>query len=193
MMPYAAAMKLFAIGLVALLGCGGTHAATPAKPTPTPATSPSTPPADPNDSTYAPLDVGADYQTYRKFTDAPFLSAAHGNRWVDVYVNSVGADVYTTTDEIPVGTIVVKTSWIDDGGKPGTEPGPIFVMEKRAPGYAPDHGDWYMAIHWATAPASFGGPLYWRGTSPKVEYCYDCHDGYDRGLGGLVPSSQLPR
>jgi hypothetical protein len=183
--------------LVIWLGCGGTH------PAPTTGgelhggsaagSAAATPAAD--DSTYAPLDVGADYATYRKFTDAPFLSAAHGNRWVDVYVNAIGADAYLdTAKDIPVGTIVVKTSWIDDGsGRPSTNPGPIFIMEKRAPGYAPDHGDWYFAIHWATAPANFGGPMYWRGSSPKIAYCYDCHDGYDRDLGGLVPSSQLPR
>jgi hypothetical protein len=73
----------------------------------------------------------------------------------------------------------------------------VFVMEKRAPGYSPEHGDWYFAIHWAEPTPdqrkALGGPIYWRGSSPRVAYCYDCHDSYDRSLGGLVPSSQLPR
>jgi hypothetical protein len=29
--------------------------------------------------------------------------------------------------------------------------------------------------------------VYWRGKSPKVGYCYKCHDNYDRELGGVPP------
>lgn len=152
---------------------------------------------DDPDSRFGPLEVGADYHTFRKVTPAPFLSLDHGNRWVDVWVNEAGADAYLSGAEMPVGTIVVKDSVDDDGGEPGTVRGPIYVMEKRAPGYAPEHGDWYMAIHWAEPTpqmrARLGGPIYWRDRSPRVGYCYDCHDGYDRGLGGLTPSSTLPR
>jgi hypothetical protein len=153
--------------------------------------------ADP-DAVYGPLEVGADYRTYRRVTDEPYLSRVHGDRWVHVWVNEIGADAYLDGSPIPVGTIVVKSSVAADAdGKPSTVEGPLFVMEKRAPGYAPDHDDWWYAIHWASPPAAeakrFGGPFYWRGASPRVAYCYDCHDGYDRSLGGLVPSSLLPR
>jgi hypothetical protein len=150
-------------------------------------------PADP-ESVYGPLEVGADYASYRRLTDRPFLSAVHGDRWVDVYVNEIGADAYLSGGPIPVGTVVVKTSWQAAGDQPSQTPGPIFVMEKRARGYAPDHDDWWYAIHWAAPPAgSKFKPMYWRGASPKAEYCTDCHDTYDRGLGGLVPSSLLRR
>lgn len=172
------------IALVLVLGCGSS--ARPAAPA-------ATRTGDP-EAVYGPLDVGADYATYQKLTPTPFLSQAHGSRWVDVYVNAIGAQAYLANTEVPVGTIVVKTSWVDQGGRPSTTPGPIFVMEKRAPGYLPEHGDWYYAIHWAAAPAKFGGPLFWRGHSTKVTYCHEgCHDYYDRGLGGLVPSSLVPR
>jgi hypothetical protein len=183
-------------GLVAAaFGCGS-PAATPDKPA-TPAAPAPRPAGDP-EAVYRPLDVGADYASYRKLTDRPFLSTVHGDRWVDVYVNEVGADAYLTDGaEIPVGTIVVKTSFEAEAGAPSDIAGPIFVMEKRAPGYAPEHGDWFYAIHWADpTPAmrkTLGGPIYWRGASPRAAYCVDCHDGYDRGLGGLTPSSQLPR
>ncbi|HEX7835816.1 MAG TPA: cytochrome P460 family protein [Kofleriaceae bacterium] len=146
---------------------------------------------------YAPLDVGADYPGYRKLTDRPFQSLDHGNRWVDVYVNAIGADAYLSGAPIPVGTIVVKTSWQDDGGQPSGVAGPVFVMQKRAAGYAPEHDDWYFAIHWANPPPEdqrkLGGPIYWRGKSPRAAYCWECHDLYDRHLGGLVSSTQLPR
>lgn len=170
---------------IALAACGAPAA--PAAPTPR---------GDP-ESTFGPLEVGADYRQYQKLTDKPFQSLDHGNRWVDVYVNAVGARPYLSGAPMPVGSIVVKTSWQDADGAPSQIEGPIFIMEKRAPGYAPEHDDWYFAIHWAAPPpaerAKFGGPVYWRGKSPRAAYCWECHDLYDRRLGGLTPSSQLPR
>jgi len=167
--------------LLALAACGGT------------ALQPTPPTAD----TYGPLDIGADYLTYRKLTDAPFQSLDHGSRWVDVYVNDLGAAAYLSGAAIPVGTIIVKTSLQNVNDAPSATPGPIFVMQKRAPGYAPAHDDWYYAIHWADPPpdqrAKFGGPFYWRGSSPRVAYCWSCHDSYDRKLGGLISSSILKR
>jgi hypothetical protein len=150
-----------------------------------------------NEDAFGPLEVGADYETYRHLTTEPFQSLDHGNRWVHVYVSEIGADAYLAASDIPVGTIVVKTSVQNVGGRPSDIPGPIFVMEKRAKGYAPEHDDWWYAIHWASPPpeeaAKFGGPIYWRGHSPHVAYCWRCHDDYANSLGGLVPSSLLPR
>ena len=150
-----------------------------------------------SEDTFGPLEVGADYETYRRLTTEPFQSLDHGNRWVHVYVNEIGADAYLDSGDVPVGTIVVKTSVQNVDGRPSNIPGPIFVMEKRATGYAPEHDDWWYAIHWASPPpaeaARFGGPIYWRGRSPRVAYCWKCHDDYANSLGGLVPSSLLPR
>jgi hypothetical protein len=191
--------SLVVMGLLA--ACGGTHAPAndPAAGTDkegrmraAAAKSPGT-----GEDVFGPLEVGADYLTYRKVTDKPFQSLDHGNRWVDVYVNALGAREYLSGAPVPVGTIVVKTSWQDDHGKPSNVEGPLFIMEKRAMGYAPEHDDWYFAIHWANPPPAeakkFGGPFYWRGKSPRAAYCWECHDLYDRRLGGLTPSSQLPR
>lgn len=154
-------------------------------------------PTPPSEEAFGPLEIGADYAAYQKLTERPFQSADHGGRWVDVYVNAVGAPAYLSGAAMPVGSIVVKTSWQDADGAPGDVPGPVFVMEKRAPGYAPSHGDWYYAIRWADPPADarakFGGPFYWRGKSPRVAYCWECHDSYDRSLGGLISSSILKR
>ncbi len=149
------------------------------------------------ESRFGPLEVGADYRAYRKVTPEPFLSRVHGNRWVDVYVSERGADAYLQGGEIPEGTVVVKTSWQDEGGAPSAVAGPIYVMEKRPAAAAPEHDGWYFAIHWAEPPPEerkrFGGPIYWRGSSPRAAFCWECHDSYDRSLGGLVPSSVLPR
>ena len=180
-------MRNFAISIALVAACGGSRSAT---------TTTEKTVRDP-ESVFGPLEVGADYATFTKLTDKPFLSLDHGNRWVDVYVNSVGAAAYDSNAPIPVGTIVVKTSVLDEHGAPGTIAGPIYVMETRAAGYAPDEDDWWYAIHWADPPAEdrkqFGGPFYWRGKSPRVDYCANCHNDYDRSLGGLIPSSILKR
>jgi hypothetical protein len=176
------------VAIVVAVGCGGGAHVDPALRTGA---------SQGAEDAYAALDVGADYLRYRKLTDRPFQSLDHGSRWVDVYVNEIGATAYLSGGPIPVGTIIVKTSWQNDRGAPSRVAGPIFVMEKRAPGYGPAHGDWYFAIHWANPPPEerkkFGGPIYWRGKSPRAAYCWECHDLYDRRLGGLVSSTQLPR
>lgn len=66
----------------------------------------------------------------------------------DVYVNSVGASVATgeTDGDFPVGTILVKNSFEDDGGSAG-DLADITVMVKREAGYDPENGDWeYMML-----------------------------------------------
>jgi hypothetical protein len=164
--------------LLLLAACGATPAATTATRPAARADAPAAMPAD------AP---GADYLGYRKVTDRPYRSRVHGDRWVDVYVTAEAADAYLGEGDIPVGATIVKAA--TDGA--------IFVMQKRAPGYAPQHGDWYYALHWPSPPPEqrkrFGATVDWRSPSPRVAYCWECHDDYDRSLGGLTPSSLLPR
>jgi hypothetical protein len=137
-------------------------------------------------STYGPLELGADYASWVKMNTSPVLSETHGGRLVDTYVNAIGAAAYLDPDAaVPVGTVIVKTSMEASGDVAG----PIFVMDKRAPGFDPDHGDWGYAIHWAAPPARWakklGGPIYWRSPSHRVGYCVECHDNYDRNLGDV--------
>jgi hypothetical protein len=143
-----------------------------------------------DESTFAPLDVGADWQSYKKMNKEKVPSKTHGGRFVDTYVNDVGVAAYGNEDaEVPVGTVIVKTSVEGKDGQPTDVPGPIFVMKKMEKGYAPDHDDWYLAIHWEKPTEAqlklLKGPIYWRGHSPKVAYCYKCHDNYVRSLGGV--------
>jgi hypothetical protein len=145
--------------------------------------------SDDTGSEFAPLEVGADWQTYVKMNTTPVLSETHGGRHVDTYVNKVGAAAYLDENaEIPVGTVLVKTSSEADGS-----PGPLFIMEKKPAGFAPEQGDWYYAIHWAEPSAAWkkklGGPIYWRTPSKRAAYCWECHENYDRALGG-VPAPQ---
>jgi hypothetical protein len=138
---------------------------------------------------YQPLEVGADYATYKKLNKTPFVSPTHGNRRVDVYVNEIGAEAYKNdAAEMPVGSVIVKTSWETKNGEATDVAGPIFVMQKRAQG-----DDWWYALHWETVPPNWqkkmgASQIYWRDPSPKTAYCRDCHENFDRGLGG-IPSA----
>lgn len=140
-------------------------------------------------STFGPLEVGADWKSYVKVNTSPVKSETHGGRLVDTYVNQLGAAAYLDDEaEIPIGTVLVKTSTERDGS-----PGPIFVMEKKSPGFAPAQDDWYYALHWANPSEAWrkklGGPVYWRTPSKRAAYCVECHENYDRALGG-VPAPQ---
>lgn len=183
--------------IVALAACGG-RANRPTEPMDKQLTSMMTSMEMPMDdgATFGPLEVGADYASYVKMNTAPVASETHGGRLVDTYVNGVGAGAYLDPDAaIPVGTVIVKTSMEVRAGQVTGEAGPIFVMEKRAAGFDPDHGDWAYAIHWAAPPerwaAKLGGPIYWRSPSHKVGYCVECHDNYDRNLGDVPGDLKL--
>lgn len=193
--PRVSHVATLALGL--LMACGGAAPTSKAPLTqPTAATMTTQAGATTDESAFGPLETGSDYLTYTRVTDAPFLSTVHGNRWVHVYVTPSAAQAYLAGEPMPVGAVVVKTSFENDGGKPSAVAGPLFIMQKRAPGYDPDHDDWYYAIHWANPPAAMRkqfGAMYWRGKSPKVAYCWECNDGYDRSLGGLTPTSLLER
>ena len=186
-------MRIGGVFLLVVCGCGGAAskpAADPMDPMMTPAA------AGDGEAVYAPLDVGTDWKSYKQMNTSPVMSKTHGGRFVDTWVNEVGAAAYLADEgDIPVGTVIVKTSWEKEGGKPSTTPGPIFVMKKMEAGYAPDHGDWFYAIHWekpvGEQGAKLGGPIYWRGNSAKVGYCWNCHDNYDRELGGVPPAQRV--
>jgi hypothetical protein len=167
------------IALLALLsGCGG--GASPGD---------TSPAGEDRAAAFSPLEVGADYRSWKMVNTQPFLSPTHGKRFVNIYVNEVGLAAYTGEAEFPVGTIIVKDSFESQGGKPSEVAGPLFVMEKRRAGYAPEHQDWYYALYWSNVPPDWvdrmGGvrQVHWRSPSPKIDYCWKCHENYDREVG----------
>jgi hypothetical protein len=138
---------------------------------------------------YAALEVGADYAGFTKVSTEPFVSPTHGKRYVEIWVNDVGLAAYQGEDEFPVGSIIVKESWENDGkgGKTDVR-GPLFVMEKRAKGFNDDHSDWWYALHWEKVPENWAAKMganqvYWRSPSKKIQYCHNCHESFDREVG----------
>jgi hypothetical protein len=74
-----------------------------------------------------------------------FTSRGHaGGRWdVDVYANRAGADALAAGGRVVgVGSVYVEEHFEKgDGGA-----GPIMMMEKRAPGFDAEHGDWRYVV-----------------------------------------------
>ncbi len=119
----------------------------------------------------------SDYRTrFTKLNKARFVSSGHAaGRWdVDIYANDPAQKALAVRSrDVPVGAIVVEEHF-EKGGAGG--PGPVMVMEKRAKGYAPDHGDW----RWTVVGAA--GQLVKDGI---VESCVGCHD--DAPMDGMFP------
>jgi hypothetical protein len=176
------------LSLALAAACGGQSSSAPA---PKGGEAKAAPAADPH-TQYAPLEAGADYESYVKMTKAPYFSSDHGKRFVEIYVNDVGAEAYKDDDAaFPVGTIIVKTSWEADaeGKNPTDVAGPIFVMEKKEAGFDDEHENWWYAMHWESIPEGKWqdrmktDKVYWRTPSKRVKYCWECHENYDREVG----------
>lgn len=117
----------------------------------------------------------ADYRTsFTKVNKARFSSHGHAaGRWqVDVFANEVGAAALASrAKDVPVGAVVVQEHYEADG-----RAGPVMVMEKKAKGFSPEHGDW----RWVVVGSK--GQLVEDGV---VETCTGCHD--DAPADGLFP------
>jgi hypothetical protein len=136
----------------------------------------------------------SDWKSFTNVSPGPWISKTHGKRFVEIYVNDVALEAYKSRETaLPVGSIVVKPSWENEDGKPGAD-GPLFVMEKMAAGFAPDSDDWLYVFQWQNPPekwaAKIGTNVDWRSPSEKIEYCSDCHDVLDRGLG-MPPKERM--
>ncbi len=125
--------------------------------------------------------VAIQYQRWRRYNTSPYRSRAHGNQFVNNYVNDTGA-AYGAFEEVgvlPAGTMVAKDSFIvTEAGEIKT--GSLFLMEKMPPGFAPEDGDWrYMEIAHDGSVVGLSGSR----TANAVVFCATCHNKaakYDR-------------
>lgn len=115
------------------------------------------------------------YQSWARYNSAPYLSATHGQRFVNNYANEAGK-AYGSLKEgekLPQGTVLAKDSiTVKDDGK--FYPGALFLMEKLGAGASPETADWrYVVIN---PDGSLAGDT--TGDGPElVKYCHDCHVG----------------
>ena len=117
--------------------------------------------------------VAEAYLDWPRFNTAPYLSALHGNRYVNNYGNA-RADAYGRFEDVgtlPEGAVVVKDSFaVTDRGDVFT--GPLFVMEKMPPGFNPAGRDWRYTM--IMPDGSLFGTTNGDG-SARVEFCVTCH------------------
>lgn len=121
------------------------------------------------------------YRRWRRFNSAPYPSATHGSRYVNNYGNGLAhrygsADA---TEPMPEGAILAKDSLAVTAD--GTAfPGPLFLMEKMAPGFDPDARDWRYSM--IMPDGSFFG-MTGGDNDQRVRFCITCHeaagDGHD--------------
>lgn len=117
--------------------------------------------------------VAASYRSWQRVNTAPYLSAAHGNLYLNNYVNKA-AEAYGRFEKagtLPPGAIIAKESFVvERTGE--TRPGPLFVMKKMPAHFNYVSGDWrYIEIQ--PDGALFGET---RGVgAERVEYCIGCH------------------
>jgi hypothetical protein len=97
------------------------------------------------------------------------LGPAHGGAegFREIYINDEGKKVSKGRDKFPypVGTIIVKETYANEGGKKG-ELEALTVMIKRGFGYDPEHKNWeYMMVSPDEEVMAQG----------RVEMCIGCH------------------
>ncbi|WP_170383838.1 cytochrome P460 family protein [Ruegeria atlantica] len=138
----------------------------------------------------AQLDLLMNYQNWPLFNDAPYISATHGQRYVNSYANRM-AHNYGTLQEgekLPVGSVLAKDSvTVTDEGN--IHPGALFVMEKLPEGTSPDTADWrYIMV--LPDGSMFGDTTGFRASA--VAYCHDCHEAVaDRDYTFFVPEDYI--
>lgn len=117
--------------------------------------------------------AAVDFREWHRYNNAPYLSATHGNRYVNNYGNrsSAGYDRMASGFRMPAGAILVKNSFTvtGDGEVFGAA---MFIMEKLPTGRSPQTGDWrYVMI---MPDGSYEGDSE-GDNAEQVAYCHDCH------------------
>lgn len=131
-----------------------------------------------------------DYQSWPILNDAPYVSATHGQRYVNNYINQAAAGYATLEpgERLPAGSVLVKDSITvtEDGG---IFPGALFGMEKLEANASPETADWryFMIIPDGSV---FGDTT---GDNPDLmTYCHDCHlAAADRDYTFFIPEDYL--
>ncbi len=113
------------------------------------------------------------YRRWKKYNIAPYLSATHGRRYINNYANAA-AGAYGKFEQagaLPKGSILAKDCFMvtDDGS---VAAGPLFIMEKMAPGFNYVSGDWRYTM--IMPDGSIFGVT--KGlNSERVGFCIGCH------------------
>ncbi len=117
--------------------------------------------------------VAASYASYKAYSQHAYVSATHGERYVENYGNKVAAPYgkYENAGKMPVGSKLAKPSFSVKGNGSAAV-GPLFVMEKMQPGFHADSEDWRYTM--IMPNGSIAGTTGGKG-SKNVQFCIGCH------------------
>ncbi len=117
--------------------------------------------------------VAKAYSGWRRYNNAPYRSATHGNRYLNNYANAKARAYgrFEAAGRLPVGSVIAKDSFTvtEDGA---VHPGPLFIMEKMPAGFK------YVTADWRYAMIMPDGSLFGVTDGPgaeRVEFCIACH------------------
>jgi len=122
--------------------------------------------------------VARDYQNWRRYNSAPYLSASHGNHYLNNYANQLALAYgeFEAAGRLPVGAVIAKDSFsVTNSG--GILLGPLFIMEKMPPGFNDVSADWKYSL--VRSDGTFFGETNGPGAE-RVEYCIACHLARER-------------
>ena len=132
------------------------------------------------------------YQSWKRYNSAPYLSATHGQRFVNNFANEPAKNYgkLQKGEKYPAGSVFAKDSvTITEEGK--VFPGAMFVMEKLAAGSQPETGDWryIMVLPDGTQYGDTTGE-----EAPQVKYCHACHAAKaDQDFVFFIPDQYLKK
>jgi hypothetical protein len=113
------------------------------------------------------------YLDWKRYNIGPYLSSTHGNHYLSNYANAIAKDYgrYEKSGPLPQGSVIAKDSFaVTKAGS--LVLGPLFVMQKMAPGFSPASGDWrYRLIRPDGSLLGETNGI----NSQSVDYCIGCH------------------
>ena len=114
------------------------------------------------------------YPKWQRYNTVPYRSATHGERFVNNYANGFGRDYggFEDAGVMPEGSVLAKDSFAVTG-EGEVFSGPLFLMEKMAPGFNADSGDWRYTM--IMPDGSLFGTTGGEGEG-RVKFCITCHE-----------------
>jgi len=113
------------------------------------------------------------YTQWTVFNAQPYVSATHGERYVNNYANAKARAYgkFEKAGRMPVGAVLAKNSFtVNAKGQAGI--GPLFLMEKMPAGFSRESDDWRYTMIMPTGAVlgATNGP-----GSANVKFCIECH------------------
>ena len=110
---------------------------------------------------------------WRRYSRVAYPSATHGGRLVNNYANEASRKYagFENAGKMPKGAVLAKDSFsVSKTGALGV--GPLFIMEKMAPGFSKASGDWRYTM--IMPDGSIFGVTNGKGAA-RMKFCAECH------------------